>query len=170
MAIQKTTAREDSVELTDLDRHLFHEGTHYRLYDKFGARLSAALRVKSGEWEPAHPGPVPRRGEGIARGADGPAVRPYRVKQTGAQFSVWAPNAEQVFVIGDFNQWSQSDPLTHGNDSGIWAGWIPNVRESAAYKYRIISKGGSYTVDKTDPFGFFHEVSGSASLVWDLHY
>src|SRR5437016_1483295 len=59
-------------------------------------------------------------------------------KRSGAYFAVWAPNAARLSVIGDFNGWNQeSHPLRAEGNSGIWAGFIPNVRESAAYKYYI---------------------------------
>ena len=85
-----------------------------------------------------------------------------------AHFAVWAPNAEMVSVVGEFNRWN-AHHLTRGA-SGVWTGEISNVRESAPYKYRITSKDGR-SVDKADPVGFFHEVPpGTASLLWDLRY
>ena len=95
----------------------------------------------------------------------------HRGGQSGAQFAVWAPNAERVSVIGDFNGWNNdSDDLRPLSNSGIWAGFIPNVRESALYKYHVLSQRGT-PVDKSDPLGFYHEPRpNSASLVWDLSY
>jgi 1,4-alpha-glucan branching enzyme len=92
--------------------------------------------------------------------------------QAGAVFSVWAPNARAVSVIGDFNHWNkETHPLQVQGGSGIWCGFIPGVRESAAYKYFIESHKGGYRVDKTDPMGFYHELAPkTASLVWDLNY
>ena len=96
----------------------------------------------------------------------------HRDGQSGALFNVWAPNARAVSVIGDFNHWNkESHPLHAQGSSGIWSGFIPGVRESAAYKYYIESHHGGYRVDKTDPVGFYHEQSPkTASLVWDLSY
>lgn len=91
----------------------------------------------------------------------------------GTHFAVWAPNAEQVFVIGDFNGWNpRSHPLQVRKDhSGIWEGFIPGVRQGARYKYHIASRYNKYRVDKGDPFSFFWEVPPrTASVVWDLHY
>ncbi|MFS8530707.1 1,4-alpha-glucan branching protein GlgB, partial [Sphaerobacter thermophilus] len=90
----------------------------------------------------------------------------------GTYFAVWAPNAERVAVIGDFNGW---DPTRHllrpREQSGIWEGFIPGVGHGALYKYHIVSRYHGYEVDKTDPFAFFTEVPPkTASIVWDLDY
>ena len=92
--------------------------------------------------------------------------------EEGTCFAVWAPNAERVSVIGDFNGWDPSrHPLVHRGQSGIWEGFIPGVRKGAVYKYRIRSRNRGYRVDKMDPFAFFNEVPPStASIVWDLGY
>ena len=61
----------------------------------------------------------------------------------GANFSVWAPNARAVSVVGDFNDWSASGaPLTCIKDSGIWTGFVEGVGQGALYKYQIISFRG----------------------------
>ena len=88
----------------------------------------------------------------------------------GVYFAVWAPNAESVSVIGDWNEWEPAtNPLSKVADSGIWSGFAPDARDTHAYKYRV--RNGDFTVDKTDPFGFHHETSpGTASRVWDLGY
>jgi len=90
----------------------------------------------------------------------------------GTYFAVWAPNAERVAVIGDFNDW---DPTRHllrpREQSGIWEGFIPGVGHGALYKYHIVSHYHGYEVDKADPFAFFAEVPPkTASIVWDLDY
>ncbi|MCS7312965.1 MAG: 1,4-alpha-glucan branching protein GlgB [Acidobacteria bacterium] len=91
----------------------------------------------------------------------------------GTLFAVWAPNAERVSVIGDFNGW---DPGAHPlaprwDGSGIWEGFVPGVGPGNLYKYHIVSRFGGYTVDKGDPFAFFWETPpGTASIVWDLRY
>ncbi|PWT74882.1 MAG: 1,4-alpha-glucan branching enzyme [Proteobacteria bacterium] len=74
----------------------------------------------------------------------------------GTHFAVWAPNAERVSVVGDFNDWSpERDAMIARNDgSGIWEGFIPGVGEGALYKYRIVSRYGAYTIDKSDPVAF----------------
>ncbi|HEY8485006.1 MAG TPA: 1,4-alpha-glucan branching protein GlgB [Longimicrobiales bacterium] len=90
----------------------------------------------------------------------------------GTYFAVWAPNAEQVFVIGDFNGWNTSShPLCPRDQSGIWEGFIPGVGKGTRYKYHIVSRYHHYRVNKADPFAFHYEVPPrSASIVWDLDY
>ncbi|MCX7913798.1 MAG: 1,4-alpha-glucan branching protein GlgB [Thermodesulfovibrionales bacterium] len=91
----------------------------------------------------------------------------------GTYFAVWAPNAEKVSVIGDFNQWDPDKHLlaSRWDGSGIWEGFIPFLKKGTIYKYHIQSRFGGYKVDKADPFAFFYEKnSGKASIVWDLSY
>jgi 1,4-alpha-glucan branching enzyme len=92
--------------------------------------------------------------------------------ENGTYFTVWAPNARQVYVMGDFNGWKKTaHPLRPRGESGIWEGLIPGVNKGANYKYYIVSKHNGYRVDKTDPFSFYYEVSPkTASIVWDLGY
>jgi 1,4-alpha-glucan branching enzyme len=90
----------------------------------------------------------------------------------GTYFAVWAPNAEEVHVIGDFNQWNdQAHPLRPREQSGIWEGFIQGIGKGATYKYHICSKYHGYSVDKADPQAFYNEKpSRTASVVWDLDY
>ncbi len=91
----------------------------------------------------------------------------------GAHFAVWAPNAAEVSVIGDWNAWNaRADRLAPRLDeSGIWEGSVPGVQCGQAYKYRIVSRVGGYTVDKADPFSLFCEAPpATASRVWKLDY
>ena len=92
---------------------------------------------------------------------------------TGTYFAVWAPNAEKVSVIGDFNYWDSAlHPLAlRWDGSGIWEGFISNIGVGTLYKYHIVSKFSGYRVDKTDPFAFYCEASpGKSSIVWGLDY
>ncbi|SHK25871.1 1,4-alpha-glucan branching protein GlgB [Thermocrinis minervae] len=117
---------------SDYDVYLFKEGTHTRLYKKFGAH----------------------------------------VKEGGVYFAVWAPNAQAVYVMGDFNNWNKfSHPLKRRDESsGIWEGFVEGVWVGCKYKYHIITRD-SKSLEKADPFGFFHEgPPGNASIVWDLSY
>jgi 1,4-alpha-glucan branching enzyme len=90
----------------------------------------------------------------------------------GTYFATWAPGAEQVFVMGDFNGWSKSShPLHPRGTSGIWEGFVPGVTKGALYKYHVVSRYDGYRVDKTDPFALYTELSPrTASVVWDLDY
>jgi 1,4-alpha-glucan branching enzyme len=91
---------------------------------------------------------------------------------SGTQFAVWAPNAAQVFVMGDFNGWNKnSDPLHPNGQSGIWEGFFPGIGNGTLYKYHIVSRFNDYRVDKTDPFSIFNEIPPkTASIVWNLDY
>jgi len=92
--------------------------------------------------------------------------------QSGASFSVWAPNARDVSVIGSFNGWNPlSHPLRVRENSGIWEGFIPGVTKGTVYKFHIVSRNDGFVVDKADPFGFWHEKPPrTASVLWDLDY
>ena len=90
----------------------------------------------------------------------------------GASFSVWAPNARAVSVVGDWNGWSAG---THAlqpraDSSGIWECFVPEVQHGNAYKFRIESSGGQ-TLEKADPFAFCAECPpATASRAWSLDY
>jgi 1,4-alpha-glucan branching enzyme len=90
----------------------------------------------------------------------------------GTYFAVWAPNAVQVSVMGEFNNWDKgSHGLRSKGRSGIWEGFIPGVSQGAIYKYHVISRYQGYQADKSDPLAFYSEVSPrTASIVWDLAY
>ena len=90
----------------------------------------------------------------------------------GTYFAVWAPDAERVSVIGDFNGWNQaSHPLRPREQSGIWEGFAAGIGPGALYKYHIVSRHGGFRAEKSDPFAVYNEVSPkTASIVWDLSY
>jgi 1,4-alpha-glucan branching enzyme len=89
----------------------------------------------------------------------------------GTSFAIWAPNADAVAVMGEFNGWSKtSHPLQRVGTSGIWRGFVPGVGRGTIYKYHLRSRSG-YEVDKADPYGFRQEVPPrTGSVVWDLEY
>jgi len=87
----------------------------------------------------------------------------------GVNFSVWAPNAKSVQVVGDFNNWDgrqhNAKPLEH---VGIWELYIPEAKVGDKYKYRILNLNDEW-VDKSDPLGFAAELPPlTASIVSDL--
>ncbi|HEV8714733.1 MAG TPA: 1,4-alpha-glucan branching protein GlgB [Candidatus Binatia bacterium] len=90
----------------------------------------------------------------------------------GTYFAVWAPDAERVSVMGEFNGWDQtSHPLYSKGQSGIWERFFPGIGKGTIYKYHIVSRFGGYRVDKMDPFAVYNEVPPrTASIVWDLAY
>ena len=90
----------------------------------------------------------------------------------GTCFAVWAPDAQKVYVMGDFNGWDkESHPLRPRRKSGIWEGFIPGVGKGANYKYHIASRFHGYHVDKADPFALYSEVPPkTGSIVWNLDY
>jgi 1,4-alpha-glucan branching enzyme len=91
---------------------------------------------------------------------------------TGTYFAVWAPNARDVSVIGEFNGWNKDrHHLRQRGRSGIWEGLIPHIEAGTIYKYHIRSHARGYEVDKADPYAFRQEMPpGRASLVWQLDY
>jgi len=94
-------------------------------------------------------------------------------EEGGAHFAVWAPNAESVAVVGDWNYWSgDADPLQPSPDgTGIWRGHVPHAAIGQAYKYRIRSRHGGYAVDKADPVAFSAEPPpATASRICELSY
>ena len=91
----------------------------------------------------------------------------------GFQFAVWAPNAESVSVVGDWNGWNgDADPMTPSPDeSGVWIGFSGYAQHGQAYKYRIRSRHAGYVVDKADPFAFYSEAApATGSRIWTLDY
>ncbi len=100
-------------------------------------------------------------------------AHPIRQGDTdGVHFAVWAPNAEQVSVIGEFNNWDKTSHVLYPQgQSGIWGRFFAGVQVGTMYKYHIVSRHNSYRVDKADPYAFHTETPPkTGSIVWDLHY
>ncbi len=100
-------------------------------------------------------------------------AHPMEVNGTqGTLFSLWAPNARRVSVIGSFNGWNhESHPLRPRGSSGIWEGFIPGVGKGTLYKFYIVSHHHGHQVEKADPVAKFSEKPArTASIVWDLEY
>jgi 1,4-alpha-glucan branching enzyme len=136
MKAPTASEEKESTLLTSYDLHLFNEGNHNRLFEKFGAHLTEV---------------------------DG---------KQGTYFAVWAPDAERISVVGDFNRWNaDSHPMNPRGSSGVWEAFIPGVGKGETYKYHIRSRYHMYEVSKADPYGFYNEVPPrTASIVWDLEY
>ena len=121
---------------TDHDIYLFREGSHYKLYEKFG---SHSVEI-----------------DGVS----------------GVYFSVWAPFAKEVSVIGDFNNWHSETHklLPRWDESGIWEGFIPDLKWGDVYKYGIRTNKG-VLLEKGDPFAVSWEQNLQAgSLVSTTWY
>ena len=111
--------------------------------------------------------------------AEGSHLRPYErlgahlreidgVK--GTAFAVWAPDAQRVSVVGDFNTWDgRCHPMRLRRECGVWELFLPGVAAGACYKYEIRSNDGHVLPLKADPYGFAAELRPStASIVCEL--
>ena len=87
----------------------------------------------------------------------------------GVYFAVWAPNAQRVSVVGDFNGWNgTTNPMRHLIGSGVWELFLPGVGEGEHYKFQIRTPGGALLL-KSDPFAFFNQHGvRTSSLVYNL--
>jgi alpha-1,4-glucan:alpha-1,4-glucan 6-glycosyltransferase len=117
----------------EVDLHLFAEGQHWKIYEKFGAHLRTV----------------------------GDAA--------GVYFAVWAPNAQRVSVVGDFNNWDgRVNPMRKLVDAGVWELFLPGIEQGAHYKFEIRTQANAVLL-KSDPFAFFNQHGkATASLVYDL--
>jgi 1,4-alpha-glucan branching enzyme len=92
--------------------------------------------------------------------------------QAGTYFSVWAPNARNVAVIGDFNFWSKDAHalFPRWDGSGIWEGFVPGALQGHRYKYLITTQWG-YQIEKADPYARLAEIPPkTASIIWKDDY
>lgn len=117
----------------EVDLHLFGEGQHWKIYEKFGAQLRSLGN------------------------------------EAGVYFAVWAPNAQRVSVVGDFNNWDgRVHPMRKLLGAGVWELFVPDVGEGAHYKFEVRTPAGALFL-KSDPFAFFSQHGTStASLVFNL--
>ena len=91
----------------------------------------------------------------------------------GVYFSVWAPSAKSVSVVGDFNFWTEGEHQLNvrWDSSGIWEGFIPGVGKGTKYKYKIHSNHNDIKTEKADPYARRAEHNPrTASIVWDEPY
>jgi 1,4-alpha-glucan branching enzyme len=88
----------------------------------------------------------------------------------GVCFAVWAPNAERVSVIGEFNQWDgRRHPMRPRGASGLWELFVPGLQQGDLYKYEIKTRHQGHLAVKSDPYAFASELRPkTASVVWDL--
>jgi 1,4-alpha-glucan branching enzyme len=86
---------------------------------------------------------------------------------TGVHFAVWAPNAQRVSVLGDFNGWDgRVHPMRRLVPSGVWELFVPNLTVGACYKYEVRTPDG-HLLEKSDPYAQRFEVPpNSASIIW----
>ena len=117
--------------LSDLDLHLFAEGSHWELAGRFGAHE--------------------RQMQGVP----------------GVAFSVWAPNARRVSVVGDFNAWDgRRHPMRLRHQAGVWELFVPRVGAGARYKFEIVGPDGQLQPQKADPLARATETPpATASIV-----
>ncbi|WP_092263746.1 1,4-alpha-glucan branching enzyme [Deinococcus reticulitermitis] len=88
----------------------------------------------------------------------------------GVRFAVWAPNAQHVSVVGDFNGWNGFLHPMERLDFGFWGAFVPGALQGQRYKFRVTGVGGQ-TVDKSDPYGTFFEVRpATASIIWQRSF
>ncbi len=88
--------------------------------------------------------------------------------EQGYLFRVYAPEAENVSVMGEFNGWNRDVDYMMRDEQGIWEKFIPNIPEYAAYKYSVWAKSGD-VFDKSDPYGFHFETRpGNATKAYDI--
>ncbi len=126
-------AKNQTLKITEMDRYLFGQGTHYEIYKLMGAH------------------PTKQKGK------------------DGVYFVVWAPRAQEVAVVGDFNGWDPNENIMKcDNDMGIYQLFIPGVKSGDLYKFCITSPSGELLY-KADPYANYAEKRpGNASRVYDI--
>ncbi len=137
-------------QVGDLDMYLFGEGRHERLWEALGAHV----KTITDSW-------------GLVSPETGKMVK----KVTGTAFSVWAPNARAVRVVGNFNYWNgRRHAMRSLGSSGIWELFIPGVTAGEVYKYEILTQSGNWIM-KADPMERSHEVPpNTGSVVVDSEF
>ena len=126
-------AKNQTLKITEMDRYLFGQGTHYEIYKLMGAH------------------PTKQKGK------------------DGVYFAVWAPRAQEVAVVGDFNRWDPNENIMKcDNDMGIYQLFIQGVKSGDLYKFCITSPSGELLY-KADPYANYAEKRpGNASRVYDI--
>ncbi|SMB94272.1 Carbohydrate-binding module 48 (Isoamylase N-terminal domain) [Desulfonispora thiosulfatigenes DSM 11270] len=90
-------------------------------------------------------------------------------KTKGVRFNVWGPNAKEIKIVGDFNNWNGKHHNMHKiSGSGIWTLFIPNLAKGDIYKYEIYTYWGE-VFQKSDPYALYSELRPkSATVIYDL--
>ncbi len=92
------------------------------------------------------------------------------IKRGGADFAVWAPNAQSVSVVGDFNGWDKDKNVMQRGNCGVFETFIKGVKKFDNYKYAVTDKNGK-TVLKSDPYAYHFETeTGNSSKLWSFSY
>jgi 1,4-alpha-glucan branching enzyme len=130
-----------TVFISEADQYVFGQGTHYEIYKKLGAHFCQKLDD------------------------DGNVIA------EGVFFAVWAPNAREIYVIGEFNGWNEyAAPMQRLGSGGIFATFIEGVQEGQMYKYMLVLPDGR-KLYKADPYANYAELRpGTASRVYDLNH
>ncbi|MFV0558159.1 MAG: 1,4-alpha-glucan branching protein GlgB [Enterococcus sp.] len=88
--------------------------------------------------------------------------------QSGYVFRVWAPNAQNVWLVGDFNDWDESLPMTKRDTSGVWEVTSLLAQEGQKYKFKVRNQHGVDTY-KIDPFAiYFEKRPGNAGIIYNF--
>ena len=91
-------------------------------------------------------------------------------KKSYVEFSVWAPHAQTISVIGDFNDWDDTKSIMKKDDTGIWTARVKTAKMGDSYKYRVTQATGE-VVDKIDPYAFYSELRpNTASVISNLDF
>ncbi|MFA5505332.1 MAG: 1,4-alpha-glucan branching protein GlgB [Vulcanimicrobiota bacterium] len=92
--------------------------------------------------------------------------------RAGVHFRVWAPNAEYVSLVGDFNEWNrQSNPMTRCHDTGTWHTFYPGLENGTNYKYYVRSLYNDYDSERADPYAFYSQIRPeTASRIWNVDH
>jgi 1,4-alpha-glucan branching enzyme len=87
----------------------------------------------------------------------------------GVRFAVWAPNAESVMVVGEFNDWDMRRHPMRRRNGGIWELFLPGVGEGTAYKYHVRSRFAGHQQLKADPYAFYCEMPPKSTRIGWRH-
>jgi len=172
----------------ETDLFLFNKGCHYELYNLLGANVGVFQGVyregvKNQNLDKEAAQIFCSGASRFVHEQSASEDKTYAAKPTlskadfstpsgirGVRFAVWAPNAEAVCLVGDFNHWDgRMNPMRSMGASGIWELFVPGLGEGEKYKFEIRTKEGYLRV-KSDPVAFYSEVRPhTASVVADVN-